>query len=179
MIFSNLNYNCSHILGRRNLQEHVKKVFCYQKLFWPFTVWINCSSDLKIFANSRPSALNFEMFSPSLEYFFSRYVRTILVTKYHFCSVERWPSKTELLFNNNISGGIAARWWRGGGGGRLAQATIGDGMQKLLLQKFSVEKFSHSSGCFCLRQRSSFDDALLIVPIFTGRFFRSHRWRQW
>ena len=44
-------------------------------------------------------------------------------------------------------------------------------MQKLLLQKFSVEKFSHSSGCFCLRQRSSFDDALLIVPIFTGFFF--------
>ena len=29
--------------------------FFYQKLFWPFTVWINCSSDLKIFANSRPS----------------------------------------------------------------------------------------------------------------------------
>ena len=27
----------------RNLQEQVKKAFCYQKLFWPFTVWINCS----------------------------------------------------------------------------------------------------------------------------------------
>ena len=26
----------------RNLQEQVKKAFCYQKLFWPFTVWINC-----------------------------------------------------------------------------------------------------------------------------------------
>ena len=26
--------------------------FCYQKLFWHFTVWINCSSDLKKFANS-------------------------------------------------------------------------------------------------------------------------------
>ena len=34
----------------------------YQKLFWPFTVWINCSSDLKIFANSRPSASNFKRF---------------------------------------------------------------------------------------------------------------------
>ena len=22
-----------------NLQQQVKKVFCYQKLFWPFTVW--------------------------------------------------------------------------------------------------------------------------------------------
>ena len=37
----------------RNLQEQVKKAFCHQKLFWPFTDWINCSSDLKFFANSR------------------------------------------------------------------------------------------------------------------------------
>ena len=54
----------------RNLQEQVKKAFCYQKLFWPFTVWINCSSDLKHFANSRPSASNFKSFSWSLEHFF-------------------------------------------------------------------------------------------------------------
>ena len=33
----------------RNLQEQVKKAFCYQKLFWPFTIWINCFSDLKNF----------------------------------------------------------------------------------------------------------------------------------
>ena len=33
----------------RNLQEQVKKPICYQKLFWPFTVWINCSSDLENF----------------------------------------------------------------------------------------------------------------------------------
>ena len=33
----------------KNLQEQVEKAFCYQKLFWPFTVWTNCSSDLKIF----------------------------------------------------------------------------------------------------------------------------------
>ena len=52
----------------RNLQEQVKKAFCYQKLFWPFTVWINCSSDL--FANSQPSASNFKSFSRSLEHFF-------------------------------------------------------------------------------------------------------------
>ena len=39
----------------------------YQKLFWPFTVWINCSSDLKKFANSRPSASNFKSFSRSLK----------------------------------------------------------------------------------------------------------------
>ena len=61
IIFSNLNYNCSNLLDMRNLQEQVKKAFCYQKLFWPFTVWINCSSDLKNFANSR-----------SLEHFFSQ-----------------------------------------------------------------------------------------------------------
>ena len=47
-----------------------QKAFCYQKLFWPFTVWINCSSDLKIFANSQPSASNFTSFSQSLDQFF-------------------------------------------------------------------------------------------------------------
>ena len=67
---SNLNYKCSNLLDFRSLQEQVEKVFCYQKLFWPFTVWKNCSSDLKIFANSWPSALNFKSFSPSLEQFF-------------------------------------------------------------------------------------------------------------
>ena len=65
-----MNSNCSNLLDMRNLQEQVKKAFCYQKLFWPFTVWINCSSDLKNFANSRPSASNFKSFSRSLEQFF-------------------------------------------------------------------------------------------------------------
>ena len=51
----------------RNLHEQVKKAFCYQKLFWPFTVWINRSSDLKNFANSLPSASNFKSFSRSPE----------------------------------------------------------------------------------------------------------------
>ena len=67
---SNLNFNGSNLSDLRNLQEQVKKAFCYQKLFWPFTVWINCSSDLKNFANSRPSASNFKSFSRSLEQFF-------------------------------------------------------------------------------------------------------------
>ena len=67
--FSHLNSNCSNLFDLRNLQEQVKKVFCYQKLFWPFTVWINCSSDLKNFANSRPSASNFKSFSRSQEQF--------------------------------------------------------------------------------------------------------------
>ena len=33
----------------RNLQEQVKKAFCYQNLFCPFTVGINCSSELNNF----------------------------------------------------------------------------------------------------------------------------------
>ena len=70
MIFFNLNSNCSNLLDLRNLQEKVKKAFCYQKLSWPFTVWITCSSDLKKFANSQPSASNFQSFSRSLEHFF-------------------------------------------------------------------------------------------------------------
>ena len=70
IFFSNLNSNCSNLSDMRNLQKQVKKAFCYQKLFWPFTVWINCSSDLKMFANSRPAASNFKSFSRSLEQFF-------------------------------------------------------------------------------------------------------------
>ena len=31
--FSNLNLNCSNLSDMRNLQEQVKKAFCYQKLF--------------------------------------------------------------------------------------------------------------------------------------------------
>ena len=65
-----MNYNCSNLLDIRNLQEQVKKAFCYQKSFWPFTVWINCSNDLKNFANPWPSASNFKSFSRSVEQFF-------------------------------------------------------------------------------------------------------------
>ena len=43
-----------------------KKAFCYQKLFWPITIWIDCFSDLKSFADSWPSASNFKSFSRSL-----------------------------------------------------------------------------------------------------------------
>ena len=65
-----MNCNCSIFWGLKNLQEQVKKAFCCQKLFWPFTVWIDCSSDLKSFENSQPLASNFKSFSQSLEYFF-------------------------------------------------------------------------------------------------------------
>ena len=52
IIFSNLKSNCSYLSNLRNLQEQFKKEFCYQRCFWPFTVWINCSSDLKSFSRS-------------------------------------------------------------------------------------------------------------------------------
>ena len=57
------------ILDLRNLQEQ-KKTFCYQRLVSPFTVWIDCSNDLKNFENYRLSVLNFKSFSRSLEQFF-------------------------------------------------------------------------------------------------------------
>ena len=41
--FSNLNLNCSILSDMRNLQEQLEKAFCYKKMFWLFTVWINCS----------------------------------------------------------------------------------------------------------------------------------------
>jgi len=78
--FSNLTFNCSNLLDLRNLKEQVKKAFRYQKLFWPFTVWINCSSDIKNFENSRLSASNFKSFSRSLEQFF------LTVGQNNFCN---------------------------------------------------------------------------------------------
>ena len=56
----NLNSNCSNLLDMKNLQEQVQKSFCYQKLFWPFTVWINCSSELKKISNFKFLAYSLE-----------------------------------------------------------------------------------------------------------------------
>ena len=72
------------VLDIRNLRNKLKKPFCYQKLFRPFTVCLNCSSDLKNFANSWPSISKFKSFCRPLEHFFSQWVRIILVEKYHF-----------------------------------------------------------------------------------------------
>ena len=99
-----------------------KKVFCYQKLFWPFTVRTNCSSDLKIFANSRPSASNFKSFSWSLEHFFltvgqNNFGNKISFLHWRMCTatkssfspdvrkkIEAWrhwcKTKTAILFKN-------------------------------------------------------------------------------
>ena len=73
-----------------------KEAFCYQKLFWPFTVWINCSTDLNIFANSRLPASNFKSFSRSLEQFFLTVGQNNFGKKYHFQYLSLFPSKTRL-----------------------------------------------------------------------------------
>ena len=75
------------MLALRNHHEQVTKAFSHQKLCWPFTIWINCSSDLKIFENSRPSASNFKSFSRSLEQFF------LTVGQNNFCNKIPFPNK--------------------------------------------------------------------------------------
>ena len=44
----------------RNLQEQVKKAFCCQKLFWPFTVRTNCTSDQILGLHPRISKKNLD-----------------------------------------------------------------------------------------------------------------------
>ena len=50
-----------YFLDMRNLQEQARKAFCYQKLFWPFTIQTNFSIPMisQVFVNSRPSTTNF------------------------------------------------------------------------------------------------------------------------
>ena len=54
----------------RNLQVKVKKAFFLPKIVLTCNVWINCSIDLKCFANSRSSVSNFKSFSQSNKQFF-------------------------------------------------------------------------------------------------------------
>ena len=88
IFFSNFNSNCSNLSDMRNLQEKVKKTFwykknvltfhCLNKLFkWSqkFCKFSACSQELQKF------------FSITRTLFFSQYVRTILVTKYHRSSI--------------------------------------------------------------------------------------------
>ena len=96
----------------RNLQEQVKKAFYYQKLFRTFTVRTNCSCDLKIFANSRPSASNFKTLSRSLEQFFLTIGQNNFCNKIPILTVQQiWHStlilnkrakKTVDMFNSQI-----------------------------------------------------------------------------
>ena len=79
-------------------------VYCYQKMFWPFTAGINCSSDHKDFENSQPSASNFNSFSWSLEQFFLSVGQKNLINKIAFLITVWLPiSQQELaLFPNLI-----------------------------------------------------------------------------
>ena len=88
--FSTINSNCIDLLDMRNLQEEQgKKAFCYQKLFWPFTVRTNWSSDLKFFTNSWPLALNFKRFFSITETIFS-----------HIRSEQFWYQNNNLKIKN-------------------------------------------------------------------------------
>ena len=69
ILFCNLNANCSNLSDMRNLQEQVKNAFCYQKLFWPFTVWINCSSDQEKLLKFEAEGREFAKCLRSLEQF--------------------------------------------------------------------------------------------------------------
>jgi hypothetical protein len=53
----------------RNLPEQVKKTLCYQKLFWPFTVWISCSSDREKLLKFKAEGRECAKFLRSLEQF--------------------------------------------------------------------------------------------------------------
>ena len=61
-----MNSNCSSLLYLRNIQKQVKKHSVTENC----SVQTNCSSDLKNFENSQPSASNFKKISQSLEQFF-------------------------------------------------------------------------------------------------------------
>ena len=106
-----MNSNCSNLLDMRNLQEQVKKAFCYQKLFWPFTVWINCSSDLKNFANSRPSASNFKSFSRSLEQFFLTVGQNNFGNKIPFFNPMFLPKTLYVKWTSTLNLMLRKKWY--------------------------------------------------------------------
>ena len=114
---SNFNFNFSNLSYLRNLQE-VKKAFSYQKLFWPFTFWINFSSDLKIFENSQPSALKFKGFSRSLEQFFRKVGQNNFVNKIPFFLITKfsyfkWPRKIKCAVKKKLNRILTTFSWKG------------------------------------------------------------------
>ena len=79
-----MNSNCSNLLGVRNLQEQVK--ICSDLSLFEY---INCTSDLKNFANSWPSASNFQIFSQTLKQFFLTVGQNNFGNKIQFLTVFR------------------------------------------------------------------------------------------
>ena len=110
-IFS--NFNCSNLLDLRNLQEQVKKNILLPNIVLTFhcTVWINCSSDLKSFANPWPSASNFKSFSWSLEHCFLTVGQNNFESKIPFSKKSKNDKKKDknrkfyLIF-------FRWRWWK-------------------------------------------------------------------
>ena len=83
IICPNLNLNCSNVLDLRNLQEQIKKAFCFKYC-----------SDVLLFewivlmiSILQTSALNFKFFSITRTFFFSQKARIILETKYYTTTI--------------------------------------------------------------------------------------------
>ena len=68
------NYQCFSMPKHLRIQKSIQ----FQKLFWPFTVWINCCWD-----KFQPSVSNLQTFFPITRAFFS-YSRSVFETKKHF-----------------------------------------------------------------------------------------------
>ena len=80
-------------------RNKLKKHSVNKKLFWPFTVWTNYSSDLKNFANSQPSVSNFKSFSRSLEQF------SLIVGQNNFGNKIPFP-----MTSLTATGDLAMKW---------------------------------------------------------------------
>ena len=78
--------------------------FHYQKLFWTFTVQINCSSDFKKFANFWRSASNFQIFSRSIKQFFLTVGQNNSGNKIPFLPKRSWKSHGQKLLRNTQNG---------------------------------------------------------------------------
>ena len=102
-------YEFQCIVSNFSFIFQVKKSFCYQTLFWPFTVWMNCSKDLIIFENSPPSTTNFKSFFQSPEHFFLTVGQNNFVNKipfHYFLFWTQWSvseNNERFLLWNSIS----------------------------------------------------------------------------
>ena len=84
-----MNSNCSNLFSLRNLQEQVKKAFCYQKLFWPFTVQTNCSSDRENLNTVGQNNFGNKEYLMRSWLFFYRY---ILLLQFFFAVQKKFPN---------------------------------------------------------------------------------------
>jgi hypothetical protein len=107
MIFSNLNSNCSKLFDMKNLQEQVKKAFCYQKLFWPFTVWTNFSSDFKIFAKIQIFlTVGQSNFGNKFKYHYHCFAKFLLQGIVNLQRIHEWSRYESLMFHSSVDSKI-------------------------------------------------------------------------